>query len=81
MPDIGPLPAIPSARSGSTFADGATPTMPMPFERAAIVPVTCVPCPLYVVSPSVGSLSGPGVGSSSQDAAQSMKSQPRASST
>jgi hypothetical protein len=47
-----------------------------------MVPVTCVPWPwCRLPSPSVGSLSGPGVASSSHVAAQLTKSQPRASST
>ena len=45
-----PTPLSSSARSGITWAAGATPVAPIPFSGAAIVPATCVPWPL----PSLG---------------------------
>src|SRR3954451_10342675 len=54
-----PSPFASSARSGRILAPGATPSMPMPLPAsAAVIPVTCVPCPLSswgVESPSTKS--------------------------
>ena len=53
-----PTPLASSARSGITWAAGATPVAPIPFSGAAIVPATCVPWPLPslgVASPSTKS--------------------------
>src|SRR5829696_2483768 len=44
--DHWPLPLLPSTRTAQTYAFAATPTTSTPLSLAAIVPATCVPCPL-----------------------------------
>src|SRR3989344_9571962 len=44
--DHEPEPALFRTRTAQSFAPGATPTTPTPLSNAAIVPATCVPCPL-----------------------------------
>ena len=42
----GSIPAMPLALIPAIFTFGATPTMPMSFAAAAMVPAVCVPWPL-----------------------------------
>ena len=46
-----PSPLLSSTRIGRIFASGATPAMPMSlFDCAAMIPATCVPCPIESTS-------------------------------
>ena len=50
-----PVPSAPRIRSGRILAPGATPATPMPFPAtAAMVPATCVPCPIDPTSAPSG---------------------------
>jgi hypothetical protein len=50
------LPRLLNTLTVTTLARGATPTTPIPFLRAATVPVTCVPCerPSWAQLPTAG---------------------------